>query len=316
MHIRILDLDGSVTAQRDLLWRSDAQVVSLQDWGPCIRMASSFAAYRRFENACAARCMERANEPVITFYGSGDFHHVTLALLRRLRQPFNLLVLDKHPDWMRGVPVMHCGTWLNHALHLPNIRRVFHLGGDLDFDNALRWLAPWSQLRSGALTVIPAVRTFARGRWRNVPNQSLRQWPDQVVTAGRLEHLLASARADLCRFPLYISLDKDVLRSSDAIVNWDSGHLQLSEVQCALKWFLSASGGRLVGMDILGDWSPVRMRGLMRHVLHWTEHPALRVDPLQAARLNGETNQVLVETISSLAVSRSVRRARNSKRAG
>jgi hypothetical protein len=301
MHIRILDLDGSVTAQRDLLWRCDAQVVSIQDWGPRIRMAGSFVAYRRFENACAARCMDTVNEPVLTFYGSGDFHHVTLALLRRLQQPFNLLVLDKHPDWMRGVPVMHCGTWLNHALRLPNIRRVFHLGGDLDFDNAFRWLAPWEHLKSGALTVIPAVRPFTRGRWRNVPSQPLRPWPDQPVTAGRLEELLAGTRADLARFPLYISLDKDVLRSSDAIVNWDSGHLQLSEVQCALKWFLSACGGRLAGMDVLGDWSPVRMRGIMRRVLHWTEHPALRVDPVAASRVNCGINLKLIEAVRACA---------------
>jgi hypothetical protein len=297
MHVRILDLDGSVAAQRDLVWRSYARVVSLQDWGPRIRMGSSFATYRRFETACASRCLDQADEPVLTFYGSGDFHHVTLGLLRRLQQPFNLLVLDKHPDWMRGIPVMHCGTWINHALRLPNIRRVFHLGGHLDFDNAFRWLAPWRVLRSGALTVLPAVRPFTRGRWRDVPNQPLRQAVDEAVTAARLEKLLADSRTDLAKYPLYISLDKDVMRADDAIVNWDSGHLQLSEVQCILNWFFSACCGRLVGMDILGDWSPVRMRGLMRRVLHWTEHPALKVDPAQAAQLNGAINLRLVETV-------------------
>src|SRR6266852_1895599 len=124
MQIRILDLDGSVTAQRDFVRRCNARVVPLQDWGPHIRMASSFGAYRRFERAFEKRWSDDPKQPVLTFYGSGDFHHVTLALLRRLQMPFNLLVLDKHPDWMRGVPVMHCGTWLHHALRLPNIRRV------------------------------------------------------------------------------------------------------------------------------------------------------------------------------------------------
>jgi hypothetical protein len=297
MQIRILDLDAGVTAQRDFVHHSDAHVVPLQDWGPHIRMASSFRAFRRFESVCGKRCCDDASQPVLTFYGSGDFHHVTLALLRRLREPFNLLVLDKHPDWMRGIPVMHCGTWLHHALQLPNTRRVFHLGGDLDFDNSFRWLAPWRQLHSGALTVIPAVRPFTRGRWRDVPTQPLRLAADQVVTGARLEELLAGSRSDLARYPLYISLDKDVMRVSDAIVNWDSGHLELREVQSVLNWFLSACGGRLAGMDILGDWSAVRMCGLMRRVLHWTEHPSLRVDAADAAERNAITNRVLIETV-------------------
>ena len=61
--------------------------------------------------------------------------------------PFNLLVLDKHPDWMRGIPFLHCGTWLHHALQLPTLNRVIHCGGDLDFDNAYRWLAPWREIK-------------------------------------------------------------------------------------------------------------------------------------------------------------------------
>jgi hypothetical protein len=142
MHIRILDLDGAVTAQHELVRRHRPQVVALQDWGPRIRIASSFSAYRRFEEACADRWRDIVDGPLLTLYGSGDFHHVTLALLRRLREPFNLLTLDKHPDWMRGIPCMHSGTWLNHAFKLPNIRRVFHIGGDLDFDNSFYWFAP------------------------------------------------------------------------------------------------------------------------------------------------------------------------------
>jgi hypothetical protein len=299
MHIRILDLDGSLTAQREFVRRSDASVIPLQDWGPHIRMASSFGAYRRFERACGKRWIDDPKQPVLTFYGSGDFHHVTLALLRRLQMPFNLLVLDKHPDWMRGAPLMHCGTWLHHALRLPNIRRVFHLGGELDFDNGFRWLAPWRQLRDGTLTVVPAVRSFERGQWRAIPNAPLLATANGRLTTARLDALLAAARPDLARHPLYISLDKDVMQATDAVVNWDSGYLELNDVRCVLNWFLSACCGRVAGMDVLGDWSPVRMRGLIRRVLHWTEHPALVVNAADAAERNAATNCILLETVRS-----------------
>src|SRR5205823_6657374 len=113
----------------------------------------------------------------ITFCGSGDFHHVSLALVRRLAGPFNLLVVDNHPDWMRGIPLLHCGTWLYHAARLPQLRRVFHAGGDVDFDNYYRWLAPWPLLRADKVRVFPARRPFRRGPWARVANEPLRADP-------------------------------------------------------------------------------------------------------------------------------------------
>jgi hypothetical protein len=235
--------------------------------------------------------------PALTFFGSGDFHHVSLALLRRLPGPFNLLVLDNHPDWMRAVPVMHCGTWLYHAARLPQVRRVFHLGGNVDFDNAYRWLAPWPLLRSGKITVLPGVQPFRRGRWARLPNESLRPGPFTPLSAVRLAWLLRPYRAELGKIPLYISLDKDVLLEQDAAVNWDSGKLTLAEVGQILSAFLDAADGDLAGMDIVGDWSPVRTRGLLRWGLHVTEHPSIRFTPDEAARLNERTNLSLLRCL-------------------
>jgi len=309
MHVRIIDLDGSILAQEKFTSQCGPQVVSLPDWGPRIRLACSFGTYHRFECGYDERVRDDTVAPHLTLYGSGDFHHVTLALLRRLRGPFNLLVLDKHPDWMRGVPVLHCGTWLNHALSLPNLQRVFHLGGDLDFDNWFRWLAPWRPLREGKIVVYPAVRRFVRGRWRQSPSEPLRELPDSRLNEPRLDAVFRDLRADLARHPLYISLDKDVMLARDASANWDSGHLELSEVLAILAWFIKACGGRLAGMDILGDWSPVRVKGLLQRMLHWTEHPAIKVDPAQATRRNAEVNCTLLETVQSLIDGFSIRSA-------
>lgn len=300
MDVRIVDLDGALMDQRELVKRFAPSVVALQDWGPRIRIACSFAAYRLFEHALDERL--KAGSQELIFYGSGDFHHVTLALLRRLRQPFNLLVLDKHPDWMRGVPVMHCGTWLWHALHLPQLQRVFHLGGDLDFDNLFRLLAPWRHIREGRIITIPAIRRYTRGGWRDVATNPLRDDCIGLVREERLEKLLGSFRAELLRYPLYISLDKDVMQARDAIVNWDSGHLNSLEVQTILHWFLAACDGNIAGMDILGDWSPVCVRGWLRRAMHLTEHPALNAVPEQANWVNGAINAALLETVAALPI--------------
>jgi hypothetical protein len=195
---------------------------------------------------------------------------------------------------MVGMPFLHCGTWVAHALRLPGLQRIFHLGGDLDFDNSFRWLAPWNRLRSGKIQVFPAVSRYRKGAWRKVPNDPLRPNPATPLTASRLEQLLAPHRHDLERWPLYISLDKDVLKAEHAAVNWDSGRLDLGEVKTILEIASDMAGGRLAGMDILGDWSPVRVRGFFRAFWHVTEHPFLNIDPAEANRRNDRTNRALL----------------------
>jgi hypothetical protein len=295
MEVRILDLDGSVSGQTDLVRRTCAAVHPARDWGPGLRLACRFSRFRAFERDLAERLGALADSnPAVTFLGSGDFHHVSLACLRRLTGPFNLLVLDNHPDWVRGVPLLHCGTWLNHAARLPLARLVFHAGGDVDFDNAYRWLAPWDLLRERRLVVMPALRRFRRGRWAGHEHESLRPGPGEHVTPERLDELLAPYRRDLARRPLYVSVDKDVLRPADAAVNWDSGHLELGEATAVLEAFRRAAGDDLAGMDLVGDWSPVEVSGLFRRLLHWTEHPSLDVEAGDARRRNERTNLALL----------------------
>lgn len=301
MQVRVLDIDGSLLAQHGLLDRTACPVVPLARWGPRIRLACTFGRFSRFERSLAKRLGEAAGpEPVLTYYGSGDFHHVSLALLRRIRTPFNLVVLDNHPDWMRGVPLLHCGTWLYHAARLPQVRRVFHVGGDVDFDNYYRWMAPWDLIEGGKVVVFPAVRRYRRGRWARVEAPTLRFAGEGPFPAERVEELLAPYRKELRSLPLYVSLDKDVMVADDAVVNWDSGHLTMPEVQKVLRSFVAAAKGRLAGADVLGDWSPVAVGGLLRRFLHWTEHPALDVEPGVAAACNEAANLKVLRAIGGV----------------
>jgi len=300
MQTRILDLDGSLVRQGKLVHRTQAAILALQDWGPNLRMACRFGSFRRFRDRLTELSgSESDTVPYLNFLGSGDFHHVSLALLRRLLQPCNLLVLDNHPDWMRGIPFLHCGTWLYHAAQLPVVRRIFHVGGDVDFDNGYRWLAPWSLLESGKIVVAPSRRGFRGRRWAGIAHRPLRRYPDERAERAAIEEWLAPFRAELAARPLYISLDKDVLIASESVVNWDSGHLTMREVMDVLQAFLLAAGGESAGMDVVGDWSPVHLRGFMRRILHWTEHPQLAINPDEATRRNEMLNLALLDGVAS-----------------
>lgn len=299
MQTRILDLDGSLVRQSLLLRRSGAAVLPLQEWGRDLRLACRHRTFARFEKHFAeVFCSCRDGGAFLTFLGSGDFHHVSLVLLRRLTRPFNLLVIDNHPDWMRGIPFLHCGTWLYHAAGLPNVQRIFHLGGDVDFDNGYCWLAPWPMIRSGKIVVAPARRRFQGRWWDRIAHQPLRRCSDGPAGHDLLWEWLAPYRAELAARPLYISLDKDVLTASEAVVNWDSGLLSAEEVLAILSEFIDAADGRLAGMDVVGDWSPVHLRGWMQRLLHWSEHPQLVMDPDEATRRNEALNLRLFEFLS------------------
>jgi len=300
LDLRIIDLDGSLPLQTQLLQRFRPTIHDLRRWGPRVRLGCGFRRFGHFEAALAeALGSPKDGDPALSFLGSGDFHHVSLALLRRISYPFNLLILDNHPDWMRRIPFLHCGTWVHHAAQLTNVRTIFHVGGDVDFDNGFRLLAPWRCLRSGRIQVISAVRRFERGAWSDCAFPALRTAPDCEATGQRIGELLDPFRPELGRWPLYVSFDKDVLTAKDAVVNWDSGHLALPEVQAVLSAFVDAAHHQLAGMDIVGDWSPVRLRGWGRHLLHLTEHPRLNVTPAQAAQCNQQTNVKLLNWANS-----------------
>jgi arginase family enzyme len=299
MQARVLDLDGSIARQTQLLRRSGAVILRLQEWGRSLRLACLHGTLARFEKQLAQFIGSSSDDrPFLTFLGSGDFHHVSLALLRRLTGPFNLLVIDNHPDWMRGIPFLHCGTWLYHAAQLPNVQRIFHLGGGVDFDNAYRWLAPWPMIRSGKIVAAPARRCFQGRCWDRIAHRPLRRYPDEPAEPRTLSEWLTPYRAELAAWPLYISLDKDVLTAAEAVVNWDSGHLTEAEVMAILSAFIDAADGELAGMDVVGDWSPVRLRGWTQRLLHWTEHPPLTIDANEATRRNQALNLRLLECVA------------------
>jgi hypothetical protein len=295
IRIRILDLDGSLLPQREYLEPHASGTIPAREWGPRIRLACSLRSYAMFRDWLGRTLPPE--DPAITFYGSGDFHHVTLALLARIPGPFNLLVLDKHPDWMRGIPFLHCGTWLRHALRLPNLNRVFHCGGDLDFDNAYRVLAPWDDLGSGRVVVFPAARRYRRGRWRKIAVYPLLAENRGIITA--LDDALDPFLEELGRFPLYVSIDKDVLTEADAAVNWDSGLLSLSGALSLLETFLAAAGGRLAGADVLGDWSPVVLGHPLSRLCHRLDHPGPDHEPDRAVERNSRANGLLLNALRS-----------------
>lgn len=277
LRYRILDLDGVVLRQTGLLEiLSKIQIISAKDLGPRLRVKCNFVDWFKLENriteltgsATDDEILTECNTSLITFYGSNDFHHVTLALIRRFRTPFNFVILDNHPDWIQWYPGLHCGCWMSHVAHLPTCNQVFHLGGSSSEFTApeTSYLMPWRLLKN-KIWVFPSTSKFVGGVWDEIEQNTLRGKWYVLLTKERLKSLLAPYLESLREYPIYISVDKDVMTREYAIQNWNSGELLIDEVLIIIEVFIELSGCRLLGLDVTGEFSSVD-RGFFQRLMN------------------------------------------------
>lgn len=240
----ILDFDGSV------LPLSAAEIrIHLEDWQETARFGCSLSEYARLEEHLG-RALPQSYGCVFT--GSGDFHHLSLFLLRRLAErqktpprSLTLVVLDNHPDNMRYPFGLHCGSWVRHAASLDCIRHIHVLGltsGDVGPMRAWEnYLSPFLRKRLTYWSVnahLGWLRLLGRGAYgRSFENA------DALVEA----FLPVLGQAE----KVYLSLDKDVFSPDIVKTNWDQGVMEFEHARA----ILSGCSGKLAGADVTGDVS-------------------------------------------------------------
>ncbi|MCF7751055.1 hypothetical protein KQ945_09890 [Bacillus subtilis subsp. subtilis] len=281
----ILDLDGSV------LPLPQARAIALPHWHDPLRFACRHATLARFGKEVLAAVPAT---PGTVLLGSGDFHHLSLVLLRRLsaRPPFQLVVLDNHPDNMRFPFGMHCGSWVNAAAALPQVSHVHVLGiTSPDIGRRHAWENHWSPLWRGRLTYwcmdVEVGWAHALGM-----GAAFRRFPHpQALLAAFAAEQAATPR------PTYLSIDKDVLAEDVARSNWDQGRFQLADVQAVID---ALRTGGLVGSDITGDVSLARYRSRFKRWLSALDGQP-QIDPATLPAWQRRHQQVNAQLLAALA---------------
>jgi arginase family enzyme len=258
MHLQILDLDGALAAQTSLRgvapWDS-VDTIDLRDLAPRVRLWARDSAMR--EARARIQAQARA-EPTLHLLGSGDFHHLAVPLIEQAREPVTIVHIDNHPDWVRLAPRWHCGSWVNQALRLPQVRRVITLGpcsDDLVRPDLKGGNLP--ALAEGRLVLFPWQHAPSRVWWR-VPSGPGRRYENghivwsnlaEIGVATALDAIIPLIQTDV----IWISIDKDVLAEAEAVTNWDQGQMPLA----AVVRIIAAVGAykRIVGADICGEFS-------------------------------------------------------------
>lgn len=274
--IRILNLDNSVIRQKRLLERFDPSIVDLTDLGPKYRLYSSI------ETDQAVR--ERLNEfppSDITFLGSGDFHHIASLLISGFSEDISVISFDYHPDWDTLPPKISCGSWVTRVLGQSNVKKVILLGiSSGEISPSMIQTGNFNSLRNDRIEIYPyqhsPTRLFLKRIPKNVSVTIKRGLFSNEIHWHELKdkNIAEFLHHILHRLPtkkVYVTIDKDCLRRSYSLTNWEEGHFELEELLLMLK--LIKENKDLAGVDITGDYSDVLAEGFVRRAIIGIDHP-------------------------------------------
>ena len=173
------------------------------------------------------------------FIDNGNFHYMSSVYLDMVKEPFSLIVLDHHPDMQRPMfDILSCGGWIVDVLdHNEFVRDVHIIGVDRklieELDDADRKKVHFYDIKD----------IFSEN-------------PDGSVKVS----------LPVSSFPIYLSIDKDVIRKEELTTNWDQGEATCEQVLEFVRVLAdkcrgkenpgSGSGSALIGADICGECTP------------------------------------------------------------
>ena len=303
--VRILNLDNSVVSQTEILQQFRPAIVD------CTDISASCRLWANRKTACKIK--ERLTPELkgaITFLGSGDFHHISGFLLEQFQEPLTVIVFDHHPDWDILPPRWGCGSWVTTILKRQNIKKVILLGVSSEDISSLEvQTGNLGSLRDNRVEIYPYLHRPTAALCKKVPDDTV----SIKVTRGlfcsrihwrqlRTENLTGLFWEIVKRLEMkqvYVSIDKDCLTSRYSLTNWEAGYFDLEELLLLLR--LIKENLDIVGLDIVGDYSLPRTRGVFKAFFSRLDHPrhysARGHSASTIGMVNGCTNRKILELL-------------------
>lgn len=173
---------------------------------------------------CLKKRIEDINLPNISFIGSGNYHYVSLFLIEKIKEDFTLVLFDNHTDMQKPLfeELISCGGWVRTALLTDcYLKQVIIIGtsstATKDIDNDIK----------DKVTIIDKELISNNEKW-------------------------SIMLSNIIKYPVYISIDKDVFSDDLAKTNWDHGDMSLKNF---LKGFECIKKKcYIIGMDVCGEY--------------------------------------------------------------
>ena len=259
MQVNILDFDGSITSQHELLntFKTRIKITNLRKFQYAARLWTS---PKKFTAICESAMNNLSGG--FTLLGSGDYHHFSLGLIARYKVPLTVVLFDNHPDWIAPPHQYHCGTWVFSLARLPQVARIIIVG-----------------LQSGDING----SEFNKGDVESYLNKKIILLPYEDVEISvasktvklhsklsqNLEVGIAEIIDNISTQQVYISIDKDCLLLKDAYTNWEQGTLPIATVTSAIRAIRKQF--EIVGADTVGDYSAPTFRSPLKWVGSWLD---------------------------------------------
>jgi arginase family enzyme len=303
--VRILNFDNSVTRQNDFIARFHPAIIELQKIAPAARLWLNKTTEKEIKSALAPELKN-----AVTFLGSGDFHHITSLLIEQFTEPVSVIVFDHHPDWDTLPPKTGCGSWVSRILKKPNVQQVILFGissGDISTFNIQT--GNLAALKDSRLEIYPYAHVATRVFLRQVPENRSLGLKKKIFHSNIYWQELQS-KQDLAKFSrqsvanletkqVYVSIDKDCLKSEYALTNWEEGFLELEELLTILKVIKEDTD--IVGLDITGDYSEINIKSKIKSFCSRLDHPknfsAKDKSPALIDSINAQTNIRMLELL-------------------
>lgn len=154
--------------------------------------------------------------PQVRFIDSGNYHYMSLFFMERINAPFDLILLDNHPDYK--LPsfgnITSCGGWVREAVETFNqIDHVYICGAD---EKLIEEVSPL---------------------------------PDKVISMS-LAQSYSFFYTNNDR-PVYISLDKDIMGMKYARTDWSQGNASIDDILSVIN--IIYEHRNVSGIDICGE---------------------------------------------------------------
>ena len=175
----------------------------------------------------------------IHFIDSGNYHYVSALFTRLIKKPFSLVVMDHHPDMQAPMfDILSCGGWvLDVVNNNPFVMDVHIIGAD---EHLVSMLPKEDSHRVNFYSIEEIFGADSFSDDQTDPDESCRCASDEKINLPQTQ------------YPVYLSIDKDVISRDEIVTNWDQGEAKSSQVIA----LISAFAPKAIGIDICGECAP------------------------------------------------------------
>lgn len=156
------------------------------------------------------------------YIDSGNYHYTTSLWISKIKEPFVLVVFDYHSDTQESQfkGMLTCGSWILRTLENNEfIKKVLVIGIGRDQTKSLS--------------------EKYRDKIECVQCDEIKEY----------EYILKDQSHS--KYPVYISIDKDVLSNRVVNTNWSQGSMKLADLEYILHEIIS--NNKVLGIDICGE---------------------------------------------------------------